>query len=242
VTARAILFTKPATPGRVKTRLAATVGAERAAEMHRAFVGDVAERLRDQESFRLDLAWALDDVSAPPDWPETRGLHWRRQEGADLGSRLFHALSDAARSGHSVAAVGSDHPEIGAETVAEAFQHIRPGDARSAGGTEPAVDMVLGPAADGGYYLIALHPGAVHPRLFEDIDWSTPRVRAQTLERAAELGLRVLELEVGHDIDREADLRRLAARLQAGELECPRSRRLLVEWGWIGGGESPCES
>ncbi|MEM8996862.1 MAG: TIGR04282 family arsenosugar biosynthesis glycosyltransferase [Acidobacteriota bacterium] len=222
MSARLLLFTKPARPGRVKTRLAATLGVERAAEIHRAFAGDVVDRLRRSGRFELDIAWALDGGEDPPDWPEALGLRWHRQVGEDLGARLYRSLAAHADAG-PVAAVGSDHPEMPLDRVEGAFAALERGDA----------DVVLGPALDGGYYLIALAPGAVRRRLFEDIDWSTDRVRLQTLERAAELGLRVTEAEVGHDIDREPDLRALVERLAEGGDDCPRTRRCLEGWGWM---------
>ena len=242
---RLLLFTKPAIPGRVKTRLAATIGRRRAADLHRALVGDVTSKLRGQASFDLELAWALDPDEAPPDWPEVRGLPWRPQNLGDLGDRLFVALHEAAAAGAPVAAVGSDHPEVSAADVELAFSWLGdygldvPGfddqrlDADGASDHPGRADLVIGPAVDGGYFLIALRAPCVHRRLFEGIDWSTEHVRAQTLERAAELGFRVVELAPGHDIDREADLRRLAARLDAGTASCERTHRLLLEWGWL---------
>ncbi|MEM1178963.1 MAG: TIGR04282 family arsenosugar biosynthesis glycosyltransferase [Acidobacteriota bacterium] len=241
MTASLLLFTKPAIPGRVKTRLAATVGEERAATIHRAFAGDVIERLRAGRHFELQVSWALADGEEPPTWPEAEGLRWSRQHPGDLGDRLYAALHRACRAGGAAAAVGSDHPEVDPELVERAFSWL-----------ESGADLVLGPASDGGYYLIAVAAHALGERLFQDIDWSTERVRQQTLERAAELGLRVRELPMGHDIDREPDLRALAIRLQGDPELCPRTRRTLAAWGWlqgdsasevsVGEGEVPCGS
>src|SRR4029077_14050553 len=95
-------------------------------------------------------------------------------------------------------------------------------------------DVALGPAEDGGYYLIAVRPGALSRRLFEGIAWSTERVLAQTLERCRELGLRVAMLPMAADVDTPDDLRRLAARLgeepEGGCPACPRTRELLAAW------------
>jgi hypothetical protein len=92
---------------------------------------------------------------------------------------------------------------------------------------------VLGPAEDGGYYLIALRAGAVSPRLFADIAWSTEQVLPATLERCRELGLRVELLPTASDLDTPDDLRRLAARMAFSDLGCPRTRDLLVSLGFI---------
>jgi uncharacterized protein len=87
--------------------------------------------------------------------------------------------------------------------------------------------VVLGPAEDGGYYLIALRSGAVSPRLFADVAWSTEQVLVTTLERCRELGLRVELLPAASDVDTPDDLRRLAERMITSDLGCPRTRELL---------------
>ncbi|HYH47031.1 MAG TPA: DUF2064 domain-containing protein, partial [Thermoanaerobaculia bacterium] len=154
---RLLLFTKPARPGRVKTRLIGDLTPLQAADLHGAFLEDLLERLQGG-SFDLRIAWALDDGDELPGGP-VPGL---RQEGAGLGERLFGALSGAARevaleTGHrgAVMALGSDHPTLPLELVHHAFERV-----------EAGAEVVLGPAEDGGYYLIALGAGAVAPRLF----------------------------------------------------------------------------
>lgn len=244
------LFTKPARPGRVKTRLTRGEGAlspERAALLHAAFLGDLAERLlpgtvaRSEVRFRLRLAWALEAGAALPDLaaevapmgevaiPDDAALDAVRQAGGDLGEKLFEALSRAAAEHPGgVAAVGSDHPTLPLERVRRAFALLDGG-----------ADVVLGPADDGGYYLVALRPGAVRRRLFAEIPWSTGGVLAATEARCRELALRLVHLPPGQDVDEPADLDRLAAllagdrasRLPGEASDCPRTRRLLRAWG-----------
>jgi rSAM/selenodomain-associated transferase 1 len=211
---RLLLFTKPARPGRVKTRLIGELTAEEAARLHGAFLDDLLDRLRGGD-FELTLAWALDPDEEVPAGP-VPGV---RQRGSDLGERLYLALSEAALSeagSGTVAAVGSDHPALPLELVHLAFATV-----------EAGADVVLGPAEDGGYYLIALRAGAVSPRLFADIAWSTEQVLATTLERCRELGLRVELLPAASDVDTPDDLRRLAGRMITSDLGCPRTRELL---------------
>lgn len=218
--ARLLVFTKPAVAGRVKTRLIGALTAEQAAELHAAFVGDVCDRLADGV-FEKRIAWAVEEDEV---LPSGRFLG-QRQEGRDLGERLFNGLVSAARQAERVAAVGSDHPELPLSVVEEAFTLLRRG-----------ADVVLGPAEDGGYYLIGLRRGAVHEELFRDIPWSTGAVLATTLARAAELGLAVEVLPTAADVDRPADLERLARSLAAGgdaAVPCPRTRRLLDRWGLL---------
>ena len=208
---RLLLFTKPAREGRVKTRLIGDLTAAEAAELHAAFLADLLGRLREGD-FELRLAWALDPAEEVPAGP-VPGL---RQEGNDLGERLYGALSEAAEESASVAALGSDHPTLPLEIVHRAFERV-----------EAGAGVVLGPAEDGGYYLIALRAGAVDRRLFEGIAWSTERVFPATLERCRELGLAVELLPMAADVDTPDDLRRLAASMAEGDLGCPSTRNLL---------------
>jgi len=210
-----LLFTKPARPGRVKTRLIGDLTPAEAATLHSAFVDDLLDRLRAGD-FELRLAWALDPEDEVPAGP-VPGV---RQSGGDLGERLYLALAEAAREAPFVAALGSDHPTLPVETVHLAFARL-----------EAGAEVVLGPAEDGGYYLIALRAGAVSPRLFVEIAWSTERVLPVTLERCRELGISPELLPAASDVDTPDDLRRLAARMAEGDLGCPRTRGLLADWG-----------
>ena len=213
---RLLLFTKPAREGRVKTRLIGDLTAAEAARLHAAFLEDLLDRLRAGD-FELRLAWALDPDEEVPAGP-VPGV---RQEGSDLGERLYRALSEAESETDSgaVMALGSDHPTLPLDLIHRAFETV-----------EAGADVVLGPAEDGGYYLIALRAGAVHPRIFEDVAWSTDRVLPATLERCRELGLAVELLPEASDVDTPEDLRRLAQRLAedtGSDLGCPRTRDLL---------------
>jgi rSAM/selenodomain-associated transferase 1 len=213
-----LLFTKPARAGKVKTRLIGDLTPADAARLHGAFLEDLLARLQGGD-FELRIAWALDSEDEVPAGPAP-GV---RQQGRDLGERLYRALSEAAASGaDAVAAVGSDHPAIPLELVHRAFAAV-----------EAGADVALGPAEDGGYYLIALRAGAVSPRLFADIAWSTEQVLPATLERCRELDLRVELLPMASDVDTPDDLRRLAERLAVSDLGCPRTRDLLVSLGFI---------
>lgn len=210
-----LLFTKPARPGRVKTRLIGDLTASEAARLHAAFVEDLTARLREGD-FTLRLAWALDPEEEMPAGP-VPGV---RQHGGDLGERLYRALAGAAGEAPCVAALGGDHPTLAVATVHRAFERL-----------EAGAQVVLGPAEDGGYYLIALSAAAVSPRLFQGIAWSTDRVLPETLDRCRELGITPELLEEASDVDTPADLARLATRLAGEDLGCPRTRRLLAEWG-----------
>lgn len=235
-----LLFTKPARPGWVKTRLVGarvgerTLGERDAAALHAALLGDVAARLGEVagEAYRLRVAWDLaPGETLPPLPPELAGraaVDATRQRGRDLGDRLFRALDAAAREHPVVAAVGSDHPTLSLAAVRGALAALAAAEA----------DLALGPSLDGGYFLIALRREALSPRLFAEIDWSTERVYAQTNERCRELGLRVVELPAARDVDRGEDVTALAVEVAAAEaagepVGCPRTRRVLADWGLL---------
>lgn len=222
-----ILFTKPALAGRVKTRLIGRLTATQAAELHGAFLGDALSRLA-LGAFARQVAWALEADEAlptsPPAWTSVR------QSGPDLGARLFRALTAAANDHRMVAAVGSDHPELDAARVEMAFDQLARG-----------ADVVLGPAADGGYYLIAARREALDVSLFEGIAWSTEQVLATTVARARALDLAVAELPVGHDVDDAEGLARLVRRVRDGKItaEIDQTRALLAQWGLLSRQETP---
>ncbi len=216
-----LLFTKPAHPGRVKTRLIGELSANQAAAIHAAFLGDVGERLATGR-FHLRTSWALSDGEEVPRDLATAGGDHVAQAPGDLGDRLYAGLATAAKQFSTVGAVGSDHPELDAETVDDAFQQL-----------EDGADAVFGPTVDGGYYLIGLRREAVRREIFAGVPWSTPSVLEASLDRCQKLGLEVALLPQGHDIDFAEDLHQLAARLRADETSCPRTRALLTQWGWL---------
>ncbi len=122
-----------------------------------------------------------------------------------LGRSLFHAACDLFASGYaSVCLVNGDSPTLPTERLVEMVRRLR----------EPGDRVVLGPAADGGYYLIGMKQ--FHERLFEAIDWSTERVYRQTLMRAREIGVPVTALAEWYDVDDEVSLTLLASELLCG--------------------------
>jgi glycosyltransferase A (GT-A) superfamily protein (DUF2064 family) len=142
------------------------------------------------------------------------------QRGADLGERLFNGLAEASHDAALVVAVGSDHPELATSTVEEAFSRL-----------ERGADVVVGPAEDGGYYLVGTRRDALTPRLFQEVDWGSSTVLCSTLSRCRTLGLAVEQLSRGRDVDVPEDLDRLARLLRSGQPACPATERVLRRWG-----------
>jgi rSAM/selenodomain-associated transferase 1 len=138
------------------------------------------------------------------------------QRGADLCRRLVHVFEDVFRMGiESVVVLGSDLPDLPPRLLRAALDALR----------EHSNRIVLGPAADGGYYLIGMnHP---HPELFERIDWSTDRVLEQTQDAARRLGLPVVLLDPWTDLDDAAGLAALMDR--KGDSGAKRTRAWAIE-------------
>ncbi len=195
-----VVFVKHPRPGAVKTRLAAAIGPDAAAELYRALAEHVLEATTPAGEYErlvfFDPPEALEEMRA---W--LPGVRLLAQHGEDLGARMADAFARAfARGASRVAIVGTDAPSVSRETVAEALAAL--------GGA----DAALGPSEDGGYYLLALREP--RPELFAGIAWSTPAVAAETRARAAALQLTLRELPALRDLDTLDDLRGLWPRLE----------------------------
>lgn len=191
---RLLIFVKYPTPGRVKTRLAASIGTEAACELYRACAELTVAHMR---RFHDETVLCVDPPNALQRVGEWLGPSWRLhpQRGRTLGARLAEAIDHAFSNGANHAVViGTDSPWLTAEDVSTAFEALQ------------HHDVVLGPTRDGGYYLIGLTRPL--PALFEGIAWSTPSVYAQTLARATRLGLHTHLLPEGYDVDQLEDVQR----------------------------------
>jgi uncharacterized protein len=189
VTTRIVVFGREPRPGRVKSRLAATIGGESAAAVY-AVLLDAALQAARATGFETVLS-----LAGPPSAAWARGLRvaWELQQGADLGSRMAAAFAAHLGGGaERVVLVGSDCPGL------------RPRHLLAAQAALAAAPVVLGPSADGGYWLIAQRPPGVD--LFSEIPWSVPTTLAATRRRLESLGVGWSELEMLADIDTEADL------------------------------------
>jgi rSAM/selenodomain-associated transferase 1 len=204
-----IVFLKFPEPGRVKTRLAAGVGAGAAAAIYRRLAALTFEAVRSWAGRRGRAVWvAFDPADREQDvraWvdlllPAPRpAVTLRPQGGGDLGARLERQFS-AAYSAHYqfVVAIGTDCPDLAPAVLDDALARL------------DRADVVLGPAADGGYYLLGLKRPA--PDLFRHIPWSSAHTLQATLLAAATAGLTVDLLPQLADVDTESDWRAWVAR------------------------------
>jgi rSAM/selenodomain-associated transferase 1 len=202
------VMAKASIPGRTKTRLVPPLTFDEAAQCNTAFLRDIAENIL-AASAQASIAghMAFGPPQSNPFFREILPAEIGLIEAwyPDFGDCLFAAVAGLFDRGHRSAVVlNSDSPTLPTALLVETAQVLeRPGDR-----------VVLGPAHDGGYYLLGLK--APHRRLFQDIAWSTEHVARQTLDRAAELGLSVHVLPEWYDVDDVRALRMLQEELFEG--------------------------
>ena len=200
--ARLLIFAKAPIPGRVKTRLAGSLGARGAAELYKKLLRRTLAIADAARLCPIEL-WCAPDarhgffVACRRDY----GMRLRRQSAGDLGRRMNHALNRPLTDGSHAVLIGGDCVSLGIAELRAAFAQLAAGR-----------DAVIGPAADGGYVLIGL--GQRCPALFRSIAWSTPTVLAATRRRLQRAGADWAELPLGWDVDTPTDLRRLRRNTQ----------------------------
>jgi uncharacterized protein len=192
-----IVFTRCPEPGRCKTRLIPALGADGAAAVHEALVehtmawiGSAAD-----EGIAVEVRYTGDNLERLRllGGAAVRKVRFEPQQGEDLGCRLANAFEFAIqRESSKVAIIGTDCPELNLSLVKAAFAQL------------DKSDLVLGPASDGGYYLIALRKPA--RKLFQRIPWGGPTVLQETLRKAKDLNMTFELLPTLADIDRPEDL------------------------------------
>jgi rSAM/selenodomain-associated transferase 1 len=197
------IFVRHPVPGLVKTRLAAELGGKRAAELYSAFIADLAGRFRGVGTERT-LCFCPDSAESRRYFETIAGRDYRLwpQPDTDLGTRMQRFFEDHIRGpGDRVILIGSDSPTLPRGFVEQAFA-----DLDEAG-------CVLGPASDGGFYLIGMQ-GRAWP-IFAGVEWSTSRVLNHTVARIQACGARLAVLPPWYDVDTPDDLAVLVGHLRA---------------------------
>jgi len=199
---RLIVFVKLPMEGSVKTRLAQTVGPETAVLLYRCFVSDTLALIRRSGYSALIGFHPPNAHNAVKDWLG-EGLEYFPQEGNDLGERMFAAFQKAFLCCTRAVLVGSDCPDLPIDFLYEAFEYLKTHDA------------VLGPAVDGGYYLIGFSARGILEAPFKGIQWESPGVFKDTMTVLRKNRLKVHVLPSWNDVDEYDDLKALFARQKA---------------------------
>ena len=185
-----IIFYRNPKMGKVKTRLAATVGNEKALKVFQKLsqhTKAITENLPCDK-----IIFYTESIDLMDMWPNATYLK-AMQQGEDLGERMNHAFAAGFESGYgSICIIGTDCYELSADIISEAFDALRSSDA------------VIGPARDGGYYLLGLKKSI--PDVFANKQWSTDSVFQDTVRVFELLDLRYVKLKELIDVDTEDDL------------------------------------
>jgi uncharacterized protein len=206
-----LVFAKTPKPGKVKTRLLAAVSAEVAAALHKACIADTLRLVRKMRGCDVIVfaaggtGYFRELVKKQKGGARVRVLP---QRGADLGARMESAFRKCFAMGYrEVVVIGTDTPWMGAQQVRKAFAELK------------VNDVVIGPAEDGGYYLLGMRRFA--PGIFRGIPWSTERVLELTLKVIVKGKLRGKLLRRDFDLDRPEDLRAAATKLKRSPVLAP---------------------
>ena len=190
-----LIFARNPQAGRVKTRLIGALGEQRASDIYASMLQHAlaTASAAPTGSVRVCIADPAPNSRLQPLLDRYR-MPWATQIGEDLGARMHQAITDTLQSATRVVLIGSDCPEYEPDYLASAFTALSTND------------VVLGPAADGGYVLIGMKQP--HALLFSDMPWGTERVCRLTRNRLSQLQLDWHELPTRHDVDTVADLSR----------------------------------
>ncbi len=183
-----IIFIKNPKLGKVKTRLAATVGDEKALSIYKQLL-----HFTQKLALSLKVNRALfysDELISEDDWSND-AFQKNVQEGNNLGERMKNAFQEVLQTNKKAVIIGSDCAELTSEILQNAFEALEKND------------FVIGPAKDGGYYLIGMN--YFEPSIFKNIEWSTDEVLPKTLEKINSLGKNVFLLPALSDTDNEED-------------------------------------
>jgi rSAM/selenodomain-associated transferase 1 len=195
------LFAKWPQPGAVKTRLAAVTSVDWAAQFANACLGDTLDRLMRIDARRI-VAFTPDHTRASfASVVGDRFELWAQSDGP-LGKRIEGFIADCLRQGaERVVLIGTDSPTLPLDFIRSAFDQLN------------QADVVLGPATDGGYYLIGCAGGL--PPIFANVPWSSSRVLQDTVALAEQANLRLALLPPWYDVDTQEDCQMLRGHLAA---------------------------
>lgn len=184
-----IVFVKNPELGKVKTRLAATLGAEKALEIYNKLLEYTREVMLQISNVKKFIYYS--SFIDHQDYWDGQIFDKRLQSKGDLGDRITSALNDSFKICSSVVIIGSDCPQLSTSHIEEAFEKLK------------TSNIVIGPSHDGGYYLMGMD--RFYPFLFQDINWSTSTVFQETILQAKSKHLSITQLETLTDVDHEED-------------------------------------
>lgn len=202
-----VVFAKAPIAGQVKTRLIGALTSEEVAQLYICFLRDTFATMEvvqeERENLSLVLCFTPSDEIEAFESADLDGCLMMAQHGDELGTKLRNCLADLFELGFGkIVIIGADTPTLPEEIIIEAFEQLTSQN-----------QVVIGPATDGGYYLIGM--SQLQPKLFENINWSSENVLTETLARAGEASLTISQLPAWDDIDSPHDLEKLKLEIKA---------------------------
>lgn len=188
-----LIFAKNPVAGKVKTRLAATIGSKEALCVYKQLLSHTVSVTEDLPFDKF--VFYSNNIEQEDLW-NSKHYFKELQHGDDLGERMRNAFASIFQKGYYKAVIiGTDCPALNETIIQDAFSKLND------------VDIVIGPAYDGGYYLLGMNN--CHSFLFESMHWSTANVFTETIRRCKSKGLLFLLLQTLQDVDEEKDLEAL---------------------------------
>jgi uncharacterized protein len=213
-----VIMTKAPQPGRSKTRLVPPLSYDEAADLARALLVDQLENLARFDGARLFIAFTPEKTAGFFEGFITQGFTCFPQRGQSLGERMSYAFGHLFASAfQNIILIGSDLPALPLRFFHQAYACLE----------ESAADVVLGPSADGGYYLVGMN--RMIATIFDDIDWSGDDVLVRTIHKLEDRGLKHELLSQWYDIDTGKDLDRLQSEAKCREVVMKNTFALLNE-------------
>jgi len=219
---RLIIFTRYPEPGNTKTRMIPVLGSEGSADLQRRMTDHLVSKVKTlmgQQPLAVEIRFEGGSERLMRDWLGPSFTYGHQGHG-HIGRRMLGALVDGFENGYtSIVIIGSDIPDISIAIIDRAFQELE------------KTSLVLGPAGDGGYYLIGIQKAAedrAYPELFKGINWGTHQVLSQTIAAASQLGMDYALLDTLTDVDRPEDLKIWNRALRSGSALTAKKRISII--------------
>ena len=218
-----MIFTRYPVPGTTKTRMIPALGADGAADLQRQMTQHLISKvthLIEQQALAVEIRFEGGSQALMRDWLGP-SFCYRHQGGGNIGRRMQRALADGFQAGYTaIVIIGSDIPDISNAIILQAFKALQKNR------------LVLGPADDGGYYLIGMHIADAHralSELFEAVNWGTNTVLSQTIAAAERLGMAYVLLDTLTDVDHPREIEIWHRALQANApLTAPKRISIII--------------
>jgi rSAM/selenodomain-associated transferase 1 len=216
-----LVFIKAPIKGEVKTRLSKDMPAGVVLDLYKNFVKDILENVKAEGRRLIIYCYPGKEVSRIRKWLGER-YTLKPQTGKDLGERMAGAFSYAFSKGYQKALlIGTDFPDLPGSIIDQAFNGL------------VAHDAIVGPARDGGYYLIGFRADTFYPDVFIDIPWDTDRVFGKTMRKLKSAGYKIHVLPEWTDIDDYRDLENFIKTNRKGKSIATHTLRYLRKIGLV---------